>query len=71
MIYDKIKELCKKKNVSVGQVEKRAGLGKGTIGKWNNSKPTVDNLLAVAKELGEPMEYFLEDTKSHAEEMEG
>lgn len=67
MIYNKIKELCKEKNVSVGQVEKRAGLGNGTISKWNDSKPTVDNLLAVAKELGKPMEYFLDDGQAEKE----
>lgn len=51
MIYDTIKELCKKRGVSVGSVEKEAGLSNGTIGKWNNVSPTIDNLQAVAKVL--------------------
>lgn len=51
MIYDNIKELCKKRGVSVGSVEKEAGLSNGTIGKWNNVSPTIDNLQAVAKVL--------------------
>lgn len=51
MLYDRIKELCKEKGVSVASIEKEAGLGSGTISKWNVSSPTVDNLQAVAKAL--------------------
>lgn len=48
MIYDRIKEICKKKGLSVSYVEKEAGLSNGTISKWNQSSPTVNNLNAVA-----------------------
>lgn len=51
MIYDNIKELCKKRGVSVGSVEREAGLSNGAISKWNKVSPTIDNLQAVAKVL--------------------
>ena len=51
MIYDKIKEVCKSKGVSVTSVERKAGLSNGTISKWNDVSPTVDKLNAVAKVL--------------------
>ena len=51
MLYDKIKEICKKNGVSVSAVEKEAGLSNGTIRKWNESSPTVDSLKAVANVL--------------------
>lgn len=51
MIYDKIKEICKSKSISVTQLEKEAGLSNGAISKWNDSSPTVDNLQSVAKIL--------------------
>lgn len=51
MVYDNIKELCKKRGVSVSSVEKEAGLSNGAISKWNNVSPTVDNLQSVAKVL--------------------
>ena len=51
MIYDKIKEICKAQGISVTAVEKEAGLGNGTISKWNDVSPTVDNLKAVARVL--------------------
>ena len=51
LYYDKIKEICKEKGISVASVEKKAGLSNGAISKWNNVSPTVDNLNAVAKIL--------------------
>ena len=51
MIYDKIKEVCKSKGVSVASVERKAGLSNGTISKWNAVSPTVNKLNAVAKVL--------------------
>lgn len=51
MLYDKIKEICKEKGMSVASVEKEAGLSNGVIGKWNKSSPTVENIQAVAKVL--------------------
>lgn len=51
MLYDKIKEICKDKGVSVASVEKKAGLKSGAISKWNASSPTVKNIQAVAKAL--------------------
>ena len=48
MLYDKIREICREKGVSVASVEKKAGLSNGAISKWNNASPTVDNLNAVA-----------------------
>lgn len=52
MIYDRIKEVCKKKGLSVAQVERKADLSNGAISKWNNASPTVDNLQSVAQVLG-------------------
>lgn len=51
LIYDKIKEICQEKGISVRQVEINSGLPNGTICKWNNSSPTVKNLKAVADVL--------------------
>lgn len=51
LIYDKIKEICKSKKISVTQLEKEAGLSNGAISKWNESSPTIDKLQSVAKVL--------------------
>ena len=50
-IYDKIKEICEEKGVSVRQVEAASGLKNGAISKWNDSSPTIKSLKAVADVL--------------------
>ena len=59
MLYDKIKEICHEKGVSVSAVEKEANLSNGAISKWNKSSPTLDNLQAVAKVLKVKMEELI------------
>lgn len=51
LLYDKIKDICKEKGISIAFVEREAGLGNGVISKWNKSSPTIDNLKSVAKVL--------------------
>lgn len=50
-IYDKIKELCEEKGMSIRQLEVLAGLKNGAISKWNDSSPTIKSLKAVADVL--------------------
>ena len=50
-IYDKIKELCEEKGMSIRQLEVSAGLKNGAISKWNDSSPTIKSLKAVADVL--------------------
>ena len=61
MIYDRIKDLCKAKGVSVNYVEKTAGLSNGIISKWNSCSPTVENVQAVAKVLECTVDELLAD----------
>ena len=52
MIYKNIVFLCKKKGISIAKLEKEAGIGNGTIGRWEKSSPNVDNLKKVADYFG-------------------
>lgn len=60
LIYNKIKEICKQKGISVTCLEKKAGLSNGAISKWNSSSPTADNLQAVAKILNVTLDEIIE-----------
>ena len=51
MIWERIKEIAEKQGKSITAIEKEAGLSNGLIGKWRESSPSVENLLAVAKVL--------------------
>jgi len=58
-MFDKIKEIAEKKGISIQKIEKEAGLGNGTISKWNASKPLAENLQKVAAVLGVKIEDLL------------
>ena len=50
-IFDRVKQLAKENNISLKDVNKKAGLGTGSIYSWKNSTPSIDNLIKVAKVL--------------------
>lgn len=58
-MFRKIEALCKKQNISIGELEKKLGFGKCTITKWKTSIPSADKLYAVAQYFGVSMEYLI------------
>lgn len=61
MIYERIKEICAKKKISISSVERATGLSNGSISKWSESTPKVDNLLKIADYLGVTLEELIKD----------
>lgn len=61
MILNRVKELCREKNISVPQLEKALDFGEGAIYKWDSSAPIVTNLKKVADYFGVSVDYFLSD----------
>lgn len=51
MIYERIKQLCKKNGISVNQLEKKIGYSKGYLCKIDKHKPTMETLEMIADEL--------------------
>ncbi len=51
MLYTKIKAIAKEKKIPVCKIEKDCGLIQGSIGHWDEVKPSYDKVLAVAKYL--------------------
>ena len=51
MIIDNIQRIADEKGLSIRSIERKAGLSNGTISKWDDHSPTVDNLTAVASVL--------------------
>lgn len=61
----KIKKLCKEQKLTLGELEDRAGFGKGqVIGRWDENRPSVDRVKKVADILGVTVDELLreEDT---------
>lgn len=60
MLLGKVKLLCEEKGISIYQLEKEAGLSKGSISKWDGSEPSARKLCIVAKLLGTTSERLLD-----------
>lgn len=58
-LKEKVTDLCKEKNLSVRELERRAGLKQRTIQHWDESEPSGTKLLAVALVLDVPIEELL------------
>lgn len=50
-MHKKIKAICKKKNISICQLEKDLGFAKGYISKLSKSSPSIDNAMKIARYL--------------------
>lgn len=61
MIYTRIKDLSKQKNLSIRKVERDCGFSNGTLSKWNNASPSVVLLKKVADYLQVDINVLLED----------
>lgn len=51
-IYENVKALCDKKNISIMELEKKAGVGNGVVGGWRTATPNMKTLQKVADALG-------------------
>lgn len=50
-IFDRVKQLAKENNISLKDINEKAGLGTGSIYSWKSSTPSIDSLIKVAKVL--------------------
>ena len=67
LIYDNIVEISKKRNMTLRNVEKKASLANGTIGKWKTCNPQVDSLMKVAKVEADGVESILKKLEAVSE----
>lgn len=64
MIYNKVSDLCKQRNISISRLEKELGIGNGTIGRWEKSSPTVEKIKRVADYFGVTVDDLISQTSS-------
>lgn len=60
-MFDKIKELCRAKGITIAELERMAGIVPTTMTKWKKISPSVDKVARVAKALGVTIEELLPD----------
>ena len=64
MIYEKIKQLCDEQKITIAELERSAGIGNGTVGKWRTVTPNVENLGKVAIVLNCSISALLEEMET-------
>jgi len=58
-VVDLIKFLCNKKGITVSALGVELGLGKNSITRWDENKPSVDRVQKVADYFGVSVDYLL------------
>lgn len=58
-MFEKISNLCLQKEITVTRLEETLRFGRGTISKWKESSPSVDNLKKVADYFGVSIDYLV------------
>lgn len=64
MIVAKIAALCKARGISIAKLERDLCIGNGTIGRWEKSSPTVENLKKVADYFDTTIDALISTQKS-------
>lgn len=62
-VFDRIKEIAKKRGMSLKSVNDTANLGTNAIYKWKTQKPNSEALNSVADVLGVSADYLLGNTE--------
>lgn len=50
-LYENIKHYAKMRGTSISQLERDLGWTKGSIGKWDVNRPSIDKAMTIAREL--------------------
>ena len=59
-LKDRVLQIAIERGIySVAALERKAGLGNGTIKKWNDSSPSIDKVIDVANALGVSVGFIL------------
>lgn len=67
MVLKNIEELCRKKGTNIHQLELKAGIGNGTIRRWDKSEPSLSSLFKVADALGVSVNSLIREIKKGKE----
>jgi len=59
VIFERIKELCRKNNISIYKLENEMGFSHTTISKWEKVSPRVNNLKKVADYFGVTVDFLI------------
>lgn len=58
-MFDRVKEISKKRGLSLAQLNEKAGFKPNVIYSWKTKSPSIDKVEAVANVLGVSVDYLL------------
>ncbi|PGS83986.1 transcriptional regulator [Bacillus cereus] len=58
-IFDRVKKLADKQNISLSELAKRLDMGENSLYKWKSQNPTVEKLQKVADYFNVSTDYLL------------
>jgi len=70
MLYENVKRLCEKKDITIGELERKMSFSNSSIRKWNETEPGIHKVQKVAKYLGVTIEQLLEPEDGSDQEKE-
>lgn len=62
-IKERVAELAAAQGLTIAELERKAGISNGTIGKWNRQKPSIEKLQKVADYFDVSTDYLLGRTE--------
>lgn len=64
VLYDRIKLLAERQNLSIRRLEEKLGFGNGVINRWRKTTPGIDKIEAVANFFNVTTDYLLGRTNT-------
>ena len=58
-LYENIYKLVKSRGITIRQLEQAANLSNGSIRRWNNTIPNIENVQKVAQTLGVSIDFLI------------
>ncbi|PAF13662.1 transcriptional regulator [Shouchella clausii] len=58
-VFERVKELCKERGITIVQLEEKVGFGKNSIYSWKKNKPSTEKLEKVADYFDVSTDYLL------------
>ena len=58
-MYERVKELCRSRGITITDLEKNLGFGTRTIYNRSNHAPSVDKVIAVAEYFGVSLDFLI------------
>ena len=68
MLYERIKELCRKKGSSVAEMERALGFARSSVSKIDKHMPSADKLQKIADYLGVTINYLIDGVPNIGQE---